>query len=173
MRKQTTTLGVIFVMAMIGLTGCSSISSSRSVLRNPQNHSTWQTLKDEPDISTFASLIKSAGLQSAMKTAGNYTVFAPINAAFTQLPKGTLKDLTKKINRNALRSLLWHHIALYQITATSSPVQDMADSQSVTIASNGRRILKVNGAKVVGGPIYTDDATVYMINKVLLPRAGK
>jgi uncharacterized surface protein with fasciclin (FAS1) repeats len=173
MRKQHLTVWTTLAVLMLGLAGCSSMSSSKAVLSNPQNYSSWRVMKDESQISTFASLIKSSGLEYAMKTAGNYTVFAPTNAAFKQLPKGTLTELTKTTNRNELRSLLWHHIALYQINAASAPMQNMGDGQNVTISSNGQKLLMVNNAHIVGGPIYTHDATIYMINKVLIPSAGK
>ena len=159
---------------MLGLAGCSNISTSKkSVLANPQNYSAWRVLKNEPRLSTFSALIKSSGLRYAMKMPGNYTIFAPTNIAFKQLPKGMVKELTKKASRNELRMLLWHHIALYQITASDAPKQKMGDSQSVTIKSNGRQLLAIDGANIVGGPIYTHDATIYMINKVLTPASGR
>ncbi len=172
MRKQHLAVWTTLTVMLLALTGCSNISP-KTVLANPQNYSSWRVLNNEPQISTFASLIKSAGLEYTLKTAGSYTVFAPTNAAFKQLPKGTLAELTKTVNRNELRSLLWHHIALYQITASSAPTQKMGDNRSVTISSNGRRILTVDGARIIGGPIYTHDATIYMINKVLLPASGE
>ncbi len=173
MRKQHLAAWTTLAVLMLGLAGCSAFINSKTVLSNPQNYSSWRVLKYEPQISTFASLVKSSGLEYALKTAGNYTIFAPTNAAFKQLPKGTLSELTKSTNRNELRSLLWHHIALFQINASSAPIQNMGDGQNVTISSNGQKLLMVNNAKIVGGPIYTHDATIYMINKVLSPAAGK
>ena len=172
MRKQHLAAWTTLAVLMLGLTGCSSISR-KTVLSNPQNYSSWRVLNNESQVSTFASLINSSGLKYTLKTAGNYTVFAPTNAAFKQLPKGTLSQLTKSTNRNELRSLLWHHIALFQINASSAPMQNMGDGQNVTISSNGQKLLMIDNAQIVGGPIYTHDATIYMINKVLMPAAGK
>ncbi|MGC8623914.1 MAG: fasciclin domain-containing protein [Phycisphaerae bacterium] len=172
MRKHHLVVWTTLTVMLLALGGCSNISS-KTVLANPQNYSSWRVLKSEPRISTFGSLIKSSGLEYTLKTAGAYTIFAPTNAAFKQLPKGTLAELTKITNRNELRSLLWHHIALYPITASSAPEQKMGDNQNVTISSNGQKLLMIDNAKIVGGPIFTHDATIYMINKVLIPSAGK
>ncbi len=175
MRKKQIAVWATLTAMMLGLAGCSSISS-KTALSNPQNYSSWRVMKDEPQISTFASLVKSSGLKYGLKTAGNYTIFAPTNAAFKQLPKGTLTDLTKHKNRNELRSLLWYHIALTQITAASSPDQKMGNGgpdSAATISSNGRKILTINNAKIIGGPIFTDNGTIYMINRVLMPGEGK
>lgn len=174
MRKQHLTVWMTLTVMMLGLSGCSNSKPSKSlVLANPQNYSAWRVLKNEPQISTFAHLIKSSGLRYAMKMPGNYTIFVPSDAAFKDLPKATLKDLTNKLNRNELRTLLWHHIALYQITPASAPKEKMGDSQCVSITSNGTKLMSIDGTKIIGGPIYTRDATIYIIDKVLTPSAMK
>ncbi len=98
---------------------------------------------------------------------GQYTVFAPTDAAFNKLPAGTIDQL--KTNSNMLKSILTYHVVPGQL----SPA-DVAGSHNtvqgapvnVTGAGDG---LKVNNAGLVCGGVPTANAQVYMIDTVLMP----
>jgi uncharacterized surface protein with fasciclin (FAS1) repeats len=98
---------------------------------------------------------------------GQYTVFAPTDAAFNKLGAATLDAL--KTNSNMLKSILTYHVVPGQL----SPGQVGGSHNSVqgapvnvTGAGDG---LKVNNAGLVCGGVPTANAQVYMIDTVLMP----
>jgi uncharacterized surface protein with fasciclin (FAS1) repeats len=98
---------------------------------------------------------------------GQYTVFAPTNAAFDKLPASTIDEL--KTNANMLKSILTYHVVQGQespntVDGTHKTLQG-ADVK-VTGQGNG---LKVDDAGLVCGGVHTANATVYMIDTVLTP----
>jgi uncharacterized surface protein with fasciclin (FAS1) repeats len=98
---------------------------------------------------------------------GQYTVFAPTNAAFNKLPAATIEQL--KTNAGMLSSILTYHVVQGQV----SPAKIVGTSKTlqgtnVTVTGQGNA-LKVNNAGVVCGGVPTANATVYMIDTVLMP----
>jgi uncharacterized surface protein with fasciclin (FAS1) repeats len=98
---------------------------------------------------------------------GQYTVFAPTDAAFSKLPAATINEL--KTNSDMLKSILTYHVVSGQL----SPAQVDGSHPSVqgapvnvTGSGNG---LKVNNAGLVCGGVPTANAQVYMIDTVLMP----
>src|SRR6187402_1414155 len=61
------------------------------------------------DHTTLVAAIKQAELVDALSNAGPFTVFAPTNAAFDKLPKGTVEDLMKPENKAKLENILGYH----------------------------------------------------------------
>jgi uncharacterized surface protein with fasciclin (FAS1) repeats len=98
---------------------------------------------------------------------GQYTVFAPTDAAFSKLPESTIGQL--KTDAPLLKSILTYHVLQGQLSpdkvAGTHPTLQGASS-TVTGQGNG---LKVNNASVVCGGVPTANATVYMIDTVLMP----
>jgi uncharacterized surface protein with fasciclin (FAS1) repeats len=98
---------------------------------------------------------------------GQYTVFAPTDAAFSKLPAATINEL--KTNSDMLKSILTYHVVSGQL----SPAQVDGSHNSVEGApvnvTGGGNGLKVNNAGLVCGGVPTANATVYMIDTVLMP----
>ena len=168
--KWMTALGVA-VIVMGAFAGCAQ-QSSKLIMDNTQVYITYRVLASQPQFSTFVKLLKDARLRFSLQTAGNYTVFAPTNAAFAALPKGELKKLENERNRNELRQLLWYHIAPVQITpaaAASQPVQHMSNQQKALIKVKHGQIVSIDSAAVVVGPQYTENGVIYGIDHVIMP----
>jgi uncharacterized surface protein with fasciclin (FAS1) repeats len=98
---------------------------------------------------------------------GQYTVFAPTDAAFNKLPASTIDKL--KTDAPLLKSILTYHVVSGQL----SPAQVDGSHNSVQGApvkvTGGGNGLKVNNAGLVCGGVPTANATVYMIDTVLMP----
>jgi uncharacterized surface protein with fasciclin (FAS1) repeats len=98
---------------------------------------------------------------------GQYTVFAPTDAAFNKLPASTIDHL--KTDANMLKSILTYHVVPGQL----SPAQVDGSHNSVQGApvnvTGGGNGLRVNNAGLVCGGVPTANATVYMIDTVLMP----
>jgi uncharacterized surface protein with fasciclin (FAS1) repeats len=98
---------------------------------------------------------------------GQFTVFAPTDAAFNKLPADTINQL--KTNSDMLKSILTYHVvpgelSPNQVDGSHNSVQGAP--VNVTGAGNG---LKVNNAGLVCGGVPTANAQVYMIDTVLMP----
>jgi uncharacterized surface protein with fasciclin (FAS1) repeats len=100
---------------------------------------------------------------------GQYTVFAPTDAAFNKLPAATLDDL--KTNSDKLKSILTYHVVSGQLSpAQVDGSHPTVQGAPVNVTGNGDG-LKVNNAGLVCGGVPTANATVYMIDTVLMPPA--
>lgn len=98
---------------------------------------------------------------------GQYTVFAPTNAAFDKLPAATIDQL--KTDAKLLNSILTYHV----VNGQASPAKVAGNHKTlqgadVTVTGAGND-LKVNAAGLVCGGVHTANATVYMIDTVLMP----
>jgi uncharacterized surface protein with fasciclin (FAS1) repeats len=98
---------------------------------------------------------------------GQYTVFAPTNAAFDKLPPSTIDEL--KTNSEMLKSILTYHVVQEQESpGTVDGTHKTLQGADVKVAGQGNG-LKVNDAGLVCGGVHTANATVYMIDTVLMP----
>jgi uncharacterized surface protein with fasciclin (FAS1) repeats len=125
-----------------------------------------------PLLSTLVAAVKAAGLVDTLNSASNITVFAPDNAAFAKIPAATLDKLLK--DKAELTKILTYHVAPARYTPTQLASGTMIKTlEGATVApalSNG--MYAVNGADVVCGNVQTANATVYIINTVLMPPAS-
>ncbi|SOX53095.1 fasciclin [Mycobacterium ahvazicum] len=98
---------------------------------------------------------------------GQYTVFAPTNAAFDKLPAATIDKL--KTDAALLKSILTYHVVQGQLSpAKVDGAHVTLQGASATVTGQGND-LKVNDAGLVCGGVHTANATVYMIDTVLMP----
>ena len=101
---------------------------------------------------------------------GEFTVFAPTDEAFGKIDPATIEKL--KTDAPLLTSILTYHV----VPGQTSPAQVAGDHKTVqganvTVAGEGEAI-KVNDAGLVCGGVQTANATVYMIDTVLMPPAN-
>jgi uncharacterized surface protein with fasciclin (FAS1) repeats len=71
------------------------------------------------DHTTLVAAVKAAGLVETLQGSGPFTVFAPVNAAFSALPAGTVEALLKPENKGQLTSVLTYHVVAGRINAKS------------------------------------------------------
>lgn len=70
-----------------------------------------------PNFTTLVAAVKAAGLVDVLNSDGPFTVFAPVNAAFSKLPEGTVATLLKPENIKLLTSILTYHVVAGQFVA--------------------------------------------------------
>jgi len=98
---------------------------------------------------------------------GQYTVFAPTDAAFNKLPADTINQL--KTNSNMLKSILTYHVVPGQLHPDQvDGSHNSVQGAPVNVTGAGDD-LKVNNAGLVCGGVPTANAQVYMIDTVLMP----
>jgi uncharacterized surface protein with fasciclin (FAS1) repeats len=124
-----------------------------------------------PVLSTLVTAVKKAGLVDTLNSAKNITVFAPANSAFAKIPSATLNSVLA--NKAELTKILTYHVAQGRYTpaelATGKPIKTL-EGGTVTPGGSGMS-LTVNGASVVCGNVQTANATVYIIDTVLMPKS--
>lgn len=118
---------------------------------------------------TLITALNAAGLVDTLKGPGPFTVFAPTDEAFKQLPDGAVAKLLGDLPK--LRNVLLYHVvpgALMADDVVKLKTAKTAMGQSVTIdTANGAR---VNDATIVSTDIRAANGVIHVINRVLLPK---
>ena len=122
------------------------------------------------DHSTLVAAVKAADLVVSLKNPGPFTVFAPTNAAFDKLPKGTVEGLLKPEKKFDLEKILQYHV-----TTSALQLKNFKDGEVLGMASGGKTTLHVKDGKVmintanIVATIPVSNGMVYVIDEVLLP----
>lgn len=127
------------------------------------------------DHTTLVAAIKAADLVNALSNAGPFTVFAPTNEAFAQLPAGTVDGLLKPEKKDALADILQYHVSVgvFKIdNMNDGQVIGQVNGGNITITKKDGKIL-VNGIAEIKATIPASNGIIYVIDKVLLPPADK
>ena len=122
-----------------------------------------------PVLSTLVTAVTKAGLVDTLNSAPAITVFAPDNAAFAKIPSATLAKVLA--DKAELTKILTYHVATGRYTpaqlAAGTPIKTLEGATIAPARMGGT--YEVNSADVVCGNVQTANATVYIINTVLMP----
>ena len=100
---------------------------------------------------------------------GEFTVFAPVDAAFKKLPAATIKTLGTPAGAATLSKVLTYHVIAGQLSPSQiDGSHKTVEGSSVTVRGSGDNLM-VDGAHVICGGVHTANATVYLIDSVLMP----
>lgn len=123
------------------------------------------------DHTTLVTAVKAAELVDVLSNPGPFTVFAPTNAAFDKLPKGTVESLLKPENKDQLSDILQYHVLI-----GGYPENLLKDGSSIGTASGGSVKVSVRDGKVVIndsatviGTVTASNGLVHVVDGVLLP----
>jgi uncharacterized surface protein with fasciclin (FAS1) repeats len=123
-----------------------------------------------PLLSTLVAAVKKAGLVDSLNSADGITVFAPTNDAFGKIPKAALDKVLA--DKKTLSSILTYHVVPGKLTPA-----DLAGSHKtlqggdLTVSGSGENFMVDGKASVVCGNVQTANATVYIIDSVLMPKS--
>ncbi|MDT5387657.1 MAG: hypothetical protein QOE04_1298 [Mycobacterium sp.] len=141
--------------------GMSQVPVATAASNNPMLKTLTQAVSGQ--------LNPNVNLVDTLNGAPSLTVFAPTDAAFAKLDPATIEQL--KTDSDLLTGILTYHVVDGQ--ASPSQVVGMHETMQggdVTVTGNGND-LEVNDASVVCGGVQTANATVYMVDTVLMPPA--
>jgi uncharacterized surface protein with fasciclin (FAS1) repeats len=104
---------------------------------------------------------------------GEFTVFAPVDDAFAKLPAGTIDTLAKEKGGKTLSSILTYHVIAGQLSPSQVVgTHDTVNGAPLEVKGSGDDLTVGAGdAKVICGGVKTANATVYLIDSVLMPPA--
>jgi uncharacterized surface protein with fasciclin (FAS1) repeats len=121
---------------------------------------------------TLVAAVKAADLAGTLKGPGPFTVFAPTDAAFKKLPKGTVANLLKPENKDKLVKVLTYHVLSGEVPSSAIAGKRLSattvEGQRLNI--DGRHGVKINMAHVVKADIPADNGVIHVIDEVLLPK---
>lgn len=152
--------------------GGAPMFANRNIVENAVN---------SKDHTTLVAAVKAAGLVDTLMTPGPFTVFAPVNAAFTKLPAGTVPTLLKPENKGTLTAVLTYHVVpgkfsaqdLRNKAASNNPTLKTVQGGTLTIAAKGRQIQLVDAkggrSNVTIGDVNQSNGVIHVVNAVLLP----
>jgi uncharacterized surface protein with fasciclin (FAS1) repeats len=124
-----------------------------------------------PDLSTLVTAVKKADLVDTLNSAEGITVFAPTNDAFAAVPKPTL-DKALGDPKELLTTVLTYHVVQGQLTPDQLAGSHKTLQGATLEVSGSGQDFTVNGnSRVVCGNVKTANATVYLIDQVLLPKS--
>jgi uncharacterized surface protein with fasciclin (FAS1) repeats len=150
--------------------GCSAVPASGAGSFNGMATAPVATAaSSNPVLSTLVTAVKAAGLVDTLNSAPAITVFAPSNDAFAKIPADTLNKVLA--DKATLTKILTGHV----IAGKLSPDKLAGDHQTlagntVTVMGSGENFtVGKDNAKVICGNVTTANATVYIIDTVLMP----
>jgi uncharacterized surface protein with fasciclin (FAS1) repeats len=133
---------------------------------------------------TLVAAVKAADLVETLNSAGPFTVFAPVNAAFDKLPEGTVANLLKPENKEMLTSILTYHVVSGEFNA-AAVIQAITDNdgafqvktvqgEMLTASLNEGKVIltdvKGNVSTVVITDVKASNGIVHAIDTVVMPQ---
>ncbi len=122
------------------------------------------------NFSKLVAAVKAADLAEAFAGTGPFTLFAPTDAAFAQLPAGTLDKLLKPANKATLQKILKYHVIAGAVMAADVKTGKVASAEgsSLNIVAT-KSSVTVGGAKVLQADNVASNGVIHVIDKVLIP----
>ena len=118
---------------------------------------------------TLLTAARAAGLVDTLKGPGPFTVFAPTDEAFAQLPTGTVDALLKDLPR--LKSVLLYHIVPGRLMAGDVvKLETVKTAQGQAAAIDTAAGARIEGANIVKTDILASNGIIHVIDRVILPR---
>ena len=160
---------VLAALAALSATGVASASGQRAAAA--QEADIVDTAVAAGSFDTLAKLLKRARLVETLKGEGPFTVFAPTDSAFSNVPQNKLKALLR--NRRKLRRVLLYHVAAGRLEAA-----DVVQRSSIRTL-NGRKVrvrvrdsnVFLNRAQVTTPDVVATNGVIHVIDRVLIPPA--
>ena len=158
-------VGSAFAQEKTVTVGGAAMYPSKNIIENAVNSKVHTTL---------VAAVKAAGLVETLQGAGPFTVFAPTNAAFGKLPKGTVETLVKPENKSTLTSILTYHVVAGKFNAKDivKLIKKGKGKAEIKTVQGGILTASLQGKKLVltdakGGKSYVTIADVNQSNGVI------
>jgi uncharacterized surface protein with fasciclin (FAS1) repeats len=125
---------------------------------------------EKAGFTTFASVVRSAGLESTLNEGGPFTVFAPTNEAFNKLPAGTLEKLSK--DPTSLRNILTYHVVQgkYMAADLKNGLLTSVQGSALSVNITDNKVM-IGNSTVTEPDIVASNGVIHGIDEVLIPPA--
>ena len=156
------------------MVGGAPMYASKTIVENAVN---------SKDHTTLVAAVKAAGLVDTLSGPGPFTVFAPTNAAFAQLPPGTVDTLVQPQNKATLTGILTYHVVPGTYTAKDlmaaareaggQATLKTVQGEPLRVQTKGKKVYvtdtKGNTATVTVANVMQSNGVIHVINGVLQP----
>jgi uncharacterized surface protein with fasciclin (FAS1) repeats len=184
--KQQSKIGLAAVALIAGIAaagaqektvmvGGAAMYPSKDIIDNAVN---------SKDHTTLVAAVKAADLVETLKGAGPFTVFAPTNEAFAQLPAGTVDMLLKPENKAKLQGILTYHVVAGRMDSAALWDQAKANGGKAELktVSGGKLWAVVSGTRLVVrdekkmsaditiADVRQSNGVIHVIDHVLMPK---
>jgi uncharacterized surface protein with fasciclin (FAS1) repeats len=134
---------------------------------------------------TLVAAVKAADLVATLQTAGPFTVFAPVNDAFENLPTGTVETLLKPENKATLAKVLTYHVVAGKMDfgSISKAIKAGGGKAELKTVSGGTLTAMMNGnqnivlkdenggmANITTYDVYQSNGVIHVLDTVILPK---
>lgn len=171
---------VIMILVMgILIAGCTSqpaapvatpAPTAAPVTAAPPMKTIVETAVADGRFTTLVAAVQAAKLDGALSGPGPFTVFAPTDDAFKNLPPGTVESLLKQPEGQLKQILLYHvvdgNVMAADVVKLSSAKTLQGSNVNITVTGG---VVKINDATVIITDIKTKNGVIHVIDKVLLP----
>ena len=179
---------LLLIVATFSTVGTLSFAKSTVIVGGQAMYPTKDIIDNavnSADHTTLVTAIKAAGLVETLKSPGPFTVFAPTNDAFENLPQGTVGTLLKPENIETLIKVLTYHVVpgsfdsvslTKMINANGGKAELKTASGNILIASlNGSKNIIIkdengNIANITIYDVYQSNGVIHVIDTVVLPK---
>lgn len=173
-KKTIFVLLAIFVIAVTVIAGCTQptppATPTPTPTMTPAPKTIVETAVADGRFNTLVSAVQAANLVGTLNGAGPFTVFAPTDNAFNNLPPGTVATLLKEPEGQLKQILLYHVISGSYNTDQLVQMKTVATVQGGTLSfTEVNGTVMVNDAKIIIPDIKASNGMVQVIDAVLLP----
>ncbi len=175
---------IIAAIAMLGhaataqktntVVGTEQMYPSKNIIQNAVN---------SKDHTTLVAAVQAAGLVETLSGTGPFTVFAPVNDAFENLPAGTVEMLLKPENKSTLTSILTYHVLSgnYDFKALSEMIKKEKGTATIKTVAGNNLMFMMNGehnimikdesgsmTNISTYDVYQSNGVIHVIDHVLM-----
>ena len=167
-------IGGVALAATDPMVGGAAMYPTRNIVQNAVN---------SKDHTTLVAAVKAAGLVNTLEGPGPFTVFAPTNAAFAELPAGTVDMLLKPENKAMLVKVLTYHVVPGRLDTKTLDAWikkgggkaelKTVEGDTLTVMGHGKMLTvtddKGNTANITIANVYQKNGVILVVDKVLMP----
>lgn len=144
-----------------------------------------QNAVNSKDHTTLVAAVQAAGLVETLSGTGPFTLFAPVNDAFENLPAGTVETLLKAENKSLLTSVLTYHVisGRFDFNALAEQIKKGKGTASLKTVGGGSLMFMMNGehnimvkdengaiANISTYDVYQSNGVIHVIDRVVMAK---
>ncbi|MCL4305848.1 fasciclin domain-containing protein [bacterium] len=162
----------LLLMTALATAGDKKAHTGAALTKNAAQQDIVATAISAGSFNTLVSAVQAAGLVETLQGPGPFTVFAPNDAAFAKLPKGTLEALLA--DKAKLASVLTYHVVSGTVTAADA--LKLAGKDAATVNGQSFKVtvrdgaVMVDNATVIATDIQCSNGIIHVIDTVILPK---
>lgn len=183
MKKVILGIGLVFGMAAFTTSNAQTVTVGNEAMFPAKN--IVENAVNSKAHTTLVAAVKAADLVSTLQTKGPFTVFAPVNDAFENLPVGTVETLLKQENKATLAKVLTYHVVAGKLDfeAIAKAIKAGNGTATLNTVSGGKLYAMMNGSHNImlkdenGGTsnistydVYQSNGVIHVLDAVLLPK---